>query len=243
MNDARDGLQRLANHPLLAPASVASVETILKAARIAEHVPGACLLQEGADERTVKFLLRGVARIQHVADGRLYTPKLLQAPGHFGELETLAGFGPSRQSVTAVSGCLVASVAWAVIEPLLRTDNAMCFAWLRALGQQFVFTIDADRHNVFTPLAGRMANALLSYADAFGVPERAGVLVRHTLSLQDIADTVGSVKRVVLRVLQGWAKQDVIASTPDGALIKRIDVLRKATLTGRLGLLHATRDG
>src|SRR5213075_758265 len=100
-------------------------------------------------------------------DGREFTPKILAAPNHFGDVERIAGGSVNGQSVEVLEASIVARVPWSCIKAMLVDDHQACIGWLEGLASQFVYTIDADRHHVFTGLSGRVANVILSYADVF----------------------------------------------------------------------------
>ena len=237
--DRHKALQRLASYPPLDEAGRETVETLLKTASYGSARPGTILLEEGAPGGPIFFLLSGVVRIFHTkSHGREFTPKMMRAPNHFGELDLLTSQHVLRQSVEVVSDAMLASVDYRVLIKLLKSDHEFCFGWMKALARQFLFTIDASRHYAFMGLSGRIANYLLSYADAFGTTHGTRVEVTKHLSRNDLALQVGSTKRAVLRVIQQFEAKGLIETFQEGFVIHDVESLRSSTLVGRLGLLH-----
>ncbi len=235
-------LQLFANYPLLEHASAASIETIISEAEIGEAELGTRILVEGERPFAVTFLLEGSARIYHgLADGREFTPKILSAPNHFGDIELISGFEVNGQSVELLGRSIIAIVPWSALRRVLLGDHAACVGWLTGLASQFVYTIDADRHNVFCGLSGRIANVLLSYADVFRDAAREGIEVCVPLSLAQLAKQVGSVKRSILRVLGEFKDRGILHAGASGLVISHPEALASETLPGGLGLRHEAR--
>jgi CRP/FNR family transcriptional regulator len=241
--ERRNAIQTLANYVLFERAGALSIECIVQNA-VLEHVAaGTILLYEGCPADQVYFVLSGVVRVYHTApDGRQFTPKIMRAPNHFGDLELLAGAATNGQSVAVVSQAVVARVPWSAIRRCLREDHLLCLAWLSGISSQFVYTIDADRHNVFSGLTGRIANVLLSYADVFGRRTRRGIALDVELSRGQLANQVGSVKRAVVRVVQDLIRRGALADEGEGLLVKDPERLLAETLPRRIGITHSLLD-
>ncbi|MFC1609427.1 Crp/Fnr family transcriptional regulator [Myxococcota bacterium] len=234
-------LQAFANYPLLEHASDSSIKSLIGAAVFQRCQKGERLLSEAQLATDVCFLLEGVARIFHQSDDGLeFTPKIMAAPNHFGDLELLARRSTNGQSVEVLSEALVARVPWGTIKEILLEDHQLCVDWLSGIASQFVYTIDADRHNVFLGLGGRVANVLLSYGHVFGQQTPDGLELDVEMSRDGLARQVGSVKRAVLRVVQAFTKRGWIDTRGPRLLIKDQRALQGQTLSRRLGLGHRT---
>jgi CRP/FNR family transcriptional regulator len=187
----------------------------------------------------VTFVLAGAVRVFHrLPDGREYTPKILEAPNHFGDVQPLAGLEVHVQSVEIVRDAELGLVPWAVVRDVLRNDHACALAWLSGIASQFVYAIDSDRHNALADLPGRVANVLLSYAERFGQPSKAGVAIDAPLSKEKLARHVGSIRRSVIRVLRTFEEQKVLDAKGAGIVVRSTEGLRSATLPSRLGIGH-----
>jgi CRP/FNR family transcriptional regulator, cyclic AMP receptor protein len=235
-------IQALANHPVFERATPQSIERLVRNAELSKGARGELIIREGEPPRAVTFVLEGVVRIYHVAqDGREFTPKILSAPNHFGDVELIAGHEWNGQSVELLGDGIVASIPWDTIREILLSDHAVCAAWLAGLASQFVYTIDADRHNVFSGLPGRVANVLLSYAEVFGRETKRGLEIELPLSLERISKEVGSVKRSILRVLKSFESGGLVEGGRAQLIIRSARALKEQTLPRRLGLMHATK--
>ena len=237
----RRALQALANYPLLEGASDQSIESLLKSARFSQAPARRAILTEGVLATDIHFVLEGSVRIFHRHDSKSYTPKLLSAPNHVGELPLLAGSGHYAESVESVTPCLIASVPWPLLRELLRSDQGLCWGWLVGLATQFVQTIDADRHTAFVDLSGRVANTLLSYGEGMGEETRDGVFIPVPLSRTLLAQHVVSSKRAVIRVLNSFAERGWIAATGSNFILRNSKSLLRMVLPRRLGMAHDAR--
>ena len=238
--EKRAAIQSLANYALLEQASGESVESIVQSASFSRVPAGSMLLVEGTAADRICFVLSGVVRIFHTGpQGRQFTPKILRAPNHFGDLELLAGAGINGQSVAVIADAVVATVPWCALRECLLADHALCLAWLAGISSQFLYTIDADRHHVFVGLPGRIANVLLSYADVFGRQHRSGIQLDVELTREQLANQVGSVKRAVVRVVQEFVERGWIGSEGTRLVLKQRAALLAQTLPRRLGLGHS----
>jgi CRP/FNR family transcriptional regulator len=236
----RGAIQSLANYALLEHANGESIESIIQSATFSNMPAGSLLLQEGTAADRVCFVLSGVVRIFHTGPaGRQFTPKILRAPNHFGDLELLAGASINGQSVAVIADAVVATVPWPALRACLLADHGLCLAWLAGISSQFLYTIDADRHHVFVGLPGRIANVLLSYADVFGRPSKSGIQLDVELSREQLANQVGSVKRAVVRVVQDFVERGWLGSEGTRLVLKQRASLLAQTLPRRLGLGHS----
>jgi CRP-like cAMP-binding protein len=237
-HERRECLNALANHPVLEAASSESIERMIRAAQFKKVPPGTLLIREGDVPAAVHFVLRGVTRIFHsVDDGREFTPKILSSPSHFGDVELLSGYACNNQSVETVTEALLAVIDWETVRGVLQTDHNATLGWLAGVAAQFVHTIDADRHNVFVGLEGRVANYLLSIGDVLGERVQKGLRLAVPISREKLANQVGSVKRSVLRVIQGLTQRGLLEEDGTNLVIPSPKELqRQTTLPRRLGI-------
>jgi CRP-like cAMP-binding protein len=135
----------------------------------------------------------------------------------------------------------VAQVAWEVLRGLLATDHALALAWLEDLALQFLHTADAVKQVAFGGLPARIANVLLSYADAAPEPEAdPQAPVSLDINHHQLAQHVASPRRSVIRVMQQLHRGLV---TADGGRLRLRDRGKLAELLcgRRLGLAHRGR--
>lgn len=235
-------LNLMANLPLLDRAKSETTQALLQHACFRRVGPETALYREGLPASESFFLLDGVVRIfQSDARGSEYTPKIFRAPAHFGDLPALAGVETYRSSAETLTQCCVATVPFSVIEALLEFDHGLALVWLRQVARQHVVTIDADRQNVFGGLVARVASALLSYADVFGVADGKLTGIDARLSYQRLASQVGCTRRSAISVMQSLAKRGAAETSSGGWRVDR-EVLAAELEPGHLSLAYSQRD-
>ena len=71
---------------------------------------------------------------------------------------------------------------------------------------------DALAATSFLPLKGRVAQALLNLAEAFGKDVGSGrILIRQKVSQSDLAAMAGIARENVSRILQDWMRQSLMS--------------------------------
>jgi CRP/FNR family transcriptional regulator len=73
----------------------------------------------------------------------------------------------------------------------------------------------------------RVARLFATLAERLGRKRADGVFVPLHLSRQEIADLVGTTVETAIRVMTRWQKEGIVATEPDGFLIRRIEALRE----------------
>ncbi len=157
------------------------------------------------------ILLDGNARIFHqTADGREAIVKLLRAPMVFGDIELFHNI-PLLENVAAQSDILLSTIPVADYLELLEQYPKAMLEHLRHMAAAFCVAAKNERQ-VFAPLEQKIANLLISFAHYFGSTEEDGVLIKWPLSQQEIAKSLGTVRRSVANVLLDFKKQRLIDS-------------------------------
>ena len=78
---------------------------------------------------------------------------------------------------------------------------------LRALAQRLRRTNEAMADLVFSDVPGRVAKALLDLAERFGDESSEGLLVRHDLTQEELAQLVGASRETVNKALSEFANR------------------------------------
>ena len=179
--------------------------------------PGELVFHADEPARFVFTMLEGIARgFQQNPRGLEYTSKVFRAPSHFGELAALGGLTTYRSSIAAVTPLVVAATPIPVLEELLAKDHALCRAWLYSIARQHSVTIDFARQHAFGNLSTRLANTLLSFAEAFGVEGDGLHLIRHRLSYAELAHHTASTRRATITAMQELSSRGIVSGTSDG---------------------------
>jgi CRP-like cAMP-binding protein len=175
------------------------------------------ILEAGMPVSALQVVLAGTVRVFHrSADGREAVVKLLRAPSVFAELELFHDL-PMLECVDSVDDVRLARVPGPEYIALIHKFPAAMYAHLLHLSAAFCVAAKNEQQ-VFALLEQRIANLLLSYADlelpfrgSDGSEGGAGPLELPTpLSQNDIACSLGAVRRSVARILSGWQKAGVL---------------------------------
>jgi CRP-like cAMP-binding protein len=228
--------------PVLENASAASVERLLSGAVFRRYPAGQVVFDASGDAVSLFFLVDGVVRIFQKHGDQQYTPKLLLPPSHFGELSTLAGLPTYRSGAAALTDCIVGEVPVDVLEACFASDHALCRAWLYSVARQFSVTIDYLKQNVLLGVPARLANVLLTYADAFGETDGAWVEIRFDLSYAVLGRQCACTRRTAINVMKALMDEDMVRQVEDGRWTIAPERLKDELLPGRISLGYALED-
>lgn len=235
-------LQVLANMRVLSDASAETVEVLIGAARFERRRAKELVVQASAPPEQLSFLIRGVLRVYQERAELQYTPKILLAPAHFGELAALAGLPTHQSNLETLTDSVIARVPFSLFEARLEVDHALCRAWLYSVSRQFAVTIDYLKQSVFGGLEARIANVLLSYSDTFGKELGEGWRsVGYTLSYAELAAQTACSRRAAINVMNAMQAAGVARSTEEGWHIQAAR-LHGELLPGRLSLGYSQDD-
>jgi hypothetical protein len=136
----------------------------------------------------------------------------------FGEV-TLLHRIEQLSSAAAIDEVLIATIpAPEYLRFLMRYPAAM-MQQLRHTAAAFLVAIRNERQ-LFASLEERLANVLLSYADFLGVYEGDTLVISQSLSRQDLADALGTVRRSVVQIMSRWTKAGLVERR-DGKIVLR----------------------
>ncbi|MCC7385219.1 MAG: Crp/Fnr family transcriptional regulator [Deltaproteobacteria bacterium] len=232
----------LANLRVFATASAKTTQQLIGAARFSRHAPGALLVRGTDPASQAYFLLTGIARVFQARADLQYTAKILTAPTHFGELAALGGLPHHQSSIEALTPGVTAAVPIALLEALLREDPELCRAWLYSVARQFSVTIDFLKQCIFGGVTARLANVLLSYADAFGCEQADGWWdVGYELSYAALAEQAACTRRAVIKCMKALTAEGVVRSEQGRWRLRRAALLDEL-LPARLSLTYSLDD-
>lgn len=184
------------------------------------------ILDLGQSVEQLFVVLSGMVRIFHRAsDGREAVVKLLRAPSVFAEIELFHHVG-ALECVDAVDEVLLARVPGARYVEVLHRFPAAMFAHLKHLSAAFAVAARRE-HQVFATLEQRIANLLLEYAGDELPPDQGPIELPVVLSLQDIALSLGAVRRSVARILSAWQKAGTVALDEGRWLLRELPKLEE----------------
>jgi CRP-like cAMP-binding protein len=190
--------------------------------------PRTLILESGAEVEHLYVVLSGTVRVFHRSpDGREAVVKLLRAPAVFAELELLHDLR-MLESVDTIDEVRLARIpGQEYIELLHRYPEAM-FAHLKHLAAAFCVAA-RNEQQVFARLEQRIANLLLSYADADADDQELthAVELPVELSQGDITRSLGAVRRSVSRIISAWQKEGVVEQQDRRWVLLRPEVLEE----------------
>ena len=207
-----------------------TIEPLTIGGRLAECASGQIVYSE-ADAEAFAVIVRGLFRVyMHASDGRQVTVRYVR-PGDLLGVPALVG-GPAPVFVQAVTAGSAFFFDVARVKRAARDDPAIAWALAEELVHRLYDVLEELAGNAFATVRQRVARHLLDLAAARPSPAgRLTVLV----SQQDLANSVGSVREVVARVL-GELRADGLVHTSPG----KVEILDPIRLSRQLW--SRTRD-
>lgn len=199
----------------------------------AEFKKGQAIFNEGDTDHRMYILDRGrVKLVRHSRDNRV---QLLSIHTYGEILGEIPVFDPAGGPRTA------SAIAMESHTHLLVLEHTALFSWLGkhpsvAIDMLQVLAARMRANNeriadlVFMDVPARLAKMLLNLASRFGKPVHEGLLVKHDLTQEELAQLVGSSRETVNKALmdfanRGWIKRQgrsIIIYEP-GMLIRRAE--------------------
>jgi CRP/FNR family transcriptional regulator, cyclic AMP receptor protein len=197
----------LASVPLFVGLDDETASALASALTTRAVVRGHVVFQEGEKGDRLFVVLDGKIKISRAAaDGRENLLAVLGPGEMFGEL-SLFDPGPRTATATAITESTLASLDHDDLRPLLLAQPTVAAQFLRALAERLRRTNEAMADLVFSDVPGRVAKALLDLAERFGDESSDGVLVRHDLTQEELAQLVGASRETVNKALSEFANR------------------------------------
>lgn len=198
----------------------AEAAVALRASMTERRIPrGSVIFAEGEDGDRMYVILDGKVKLGHTStDGRESLLAVLGPGEMFGEL-SLFDPGPRTATATALTDTVVVGLGHENLRPWLAGRPEVAEALLAALAQRLRRTNEAMADLVFSDVPGRVAKALLELADKFGEQVPDGVLVRHDLTQEELAQLVGASRETVNKALADFAHRGWIRLEGKSVLI------------------------
>ena len=241
-------------NPIFAAAGLEACDELAAKYPATLYEPDAEIVTAGDPSDTVYIVLSGTVRIFHrSSDGREVVVKFLRAPNSFGDLAALHSL-PFLECLAAVDEALVAGVPTTAFISFLKEHPAAMFEELKHMSAAFCVA-SRNECQILAPIAERVANLVLSYADLYGqAPETADenaaegdtgvhkavaagavlneryhgpVTLQRRLSKSRIARSLGVVQRSVARVLSDWRSAGFIGRESENLVIEQPNELEK----------------
>jgi CRP/FNR family transcriptional regulator len=197
-----------------------SRRALLVEATVLEVAPGSAIFPEGARVPRLGVLLDGMARtFLTAADGRQLTVRNVRTGGM---LSSVSGLGGAQVAVgtQAVTSCVVVELPIETAVRLARSDTHVAMGFVTEISRRLEETYATLFAIAFASVRERVAVQLLEVAT-----DSAGVGLVASLTQQQLADTVGSVREVIARVLREFRDEGIVTTTHGGIAIADPDRL------------------
>ena len=172
---------------------------------------GAVIFEEGEPGDRLYVITTGKVTLGHKAkDGRETLLGVLGPGEMFGELSL---FDPGTRTATAdaLTDVKLLGLSSDSLRPWLTGRPEVSLKLLQALAQRLRRTEDAMADLVFSDVPGRVAKALLSLSDKFGVFKDGELFIEHDMTQEELAQLVGASRETVNKALaefvnRGWMR-------------------------------------
>jgi CRP-like cAMP-binding protein len=193
-----------------------AVRTKLVARGTRLDVPARAIVYRDLDEPRSGVIVSGTIRGYATSiDGREFTVFWAHA-GEWIGFDLIVG-GPSQLSGQAVTDVTLHLLPTELLTSLARSDAAMTWEIARECSRRGRQALEWLRMLAFVDLRGRIAHRLLELA--FHQPS--GMPLIAELTQQDLADSVGSPRSSVARILGDLRREGIVRSVPRGILVVR----------------------
>jgi CRP/FNR family transcriptional regulator len=203
---------------------IATVESLIEGGRVTEFPAGRTVYAE-ADAEALAVVLRGLLRVyMHASDGRQVTVRYVR-PGDLLGVPALVG-GPAPVFVQAVVSGTAFYFDVDRVKRAARHDAALAWAFAEESVHRLYDVLEELAGNAFASVRERVVRHLLDLAAS-----RPGVDGRLTafVSQQDLANSVGSVREVVARVLAELRAERLVRTSPG-----RVEILDPVRMSRQL---------
>jgi CRP/FNR family transcriptional regulator len=203
---------------------IATIERLAAGGRLHDIAAGALVYNE-AETEVFGVVLGGLLRVyMHTGDGRQVTVRYARPGGLLGT-PALAG-GPAPVFVQALPASSLYLMDVPQAQRLARTDAAVACAFAEESAHRLYEVLEELAGNTFATVRQRIVRHLLDLAASR--PTGSGRLAA-VINQQDLANSVGSVREVVARVLHELRAASLVRTSPG-----RVEILDPSRLSREL---------
>jgi CRP/FNR family transcriptional regulator len=178
---------------------------------------------EGGDSPHLELVMAGLVRVQvAAADGRTMTVRYAR-PGALLGVATLYAPIARPFGIQALSDSELLGFRPAVVRGWADRDPRVARALLNETSQRVMSFVAEFSGHAFANVRQRIARHLLDLASDHHGPD----VLLAPISQQDLADSVGTVREVVVRVLRELREAGVVQTGRDGIVIRSPEQLAR----------------
>jgi CRP/FNR family transcriptional regulator, nitrogen oxide reductase regulator len=197
-----------------------ALERVNAGCRAVPAVPGETILREGEPADRLFVVATGVVKlVRYGADGKAVLLDVIVPGEWFGSLGALGDDVYRHDAVALRPGCLLLLSAEA-FRDLLREVPGVAEAALDVTAQRLREAQGTVRSLATLSVEGRLAATLLRLAAKVGRDGPDGVHLEVAPTQVDLAAMTGTTFESVSRVFARWRSRGLIATTPEGPLLR-----------------------
>lgn len=207
-NNAIDFLRSL---PVFKDVPASTLEKLAEATQSRKVPRNGTIYRAGDPSNTVFFLVRGTVKIgSNSNDGREVIKQILHPVTMFGELG-LIGEENRKDFATALNEeVLLYTISIDAFRRLMHNHQELALQLLRWVGNRLRRTEDRLESLIFKDARERIIDFLKESARRRGQRVGYEMLIRHSLTQQDIANITGTSRQTVTSVLNDLRKSNLI---------------------------------
>lgn len=192
------------------------------------EVPAGAVVQRQGSGPAPTLLVSGLIRLFHTAfDGRQVTVRYARA-GELVEIRTIYLGRSDWLGQQALTACRLLRFSPRRLLEAAERDARVANILARELSRRLIDALEQLTNNTFASMRQRLVQQLLDLA-AGPARRTEPPLIAH-VTQQDLADAVGSVREVVVRVLRGLRADGLVRTGRDEIELLDVDRLRAETL-------------
>ena len=183
----------------------AAAEALAQSLESVEFPRGHVIFAEGEPGDRLYIIQSGKVKIGRKSpDGRENLLAIMGPADMFGEL-SIFDPGPRTSTATTVTEVRAVSMDRPALRQWIATRPEIAEQLLRVLARRLRRTNTMLADLIFTDVPGRVARALLQFAQRFGSQEAGLLRVTHDLTQEEIAQYVGASRETVNKALADFA--------------------------------------
>ncbi len=185
----------------------AAAEALAQTLESVEFPRGHVIFAEGEPGDRLYIITSGKVKIgRKSADGRENLLSIMGPSDMFGEL-SIFDPGPRTSTVTAVTDVRAMGMGRPELREWITKRPEIAEQLLRVIARRLRRTNNMLADLIFTDVPGRVARALLQFAQRFGSQEAGLLRVTHDLTQEEIAQFVGASRETVNKALADFAQR------------------------------------
>ena len=201
-----------------------TIESLISRGQVVEYPAGQTVYVE-ADAERLAVVMRGLLRVyMHAADGRQVTVRYVRAGDLLGVPALIAG--PAPVFVQAVTSGAAFFFDVAQVKRAALADASLAWALAEESVHRLYDVLEELAGNTFASVRQRVARHLLDLAASRSDASRT---LTAPVNQQDLANSVGSVREVVARVLAELRAEGLVRTSPG-----RVEILDPVRMSHQL---------